>query len=458
MTVASAADRAFRDALTAIQDRNYDRARPLLEKAAKESPDNASIWFWLAMASGSASAAMPYLRRALEIDPTHEEAGEALGRLLTVQSSALAQRNRSAAYALAVEAARVAPHLDVAWIALSTLSTSAHEVLDALRHASQLRPDDDGLRNQLKEALLREAVACAKNREKADARTLCLEATTIDPDDARAWTALVRLAETHGDAIEPLRHLLRLTPDRPGIREGLAKAIKADARAITTAGRKREAEARWREAIEIDDHDAEAWVALASVAADEVTVRRAMETAARLDPANPTVVAWIARRQTPAPKPAATAAAATTAAAAARPATPKSAKGHAHGTVMVVDDSATIRKILAITLEGAGYTVVAEPDGEHALARLADVVPDVILLDITMPKLDGYEVCKEIKKNERTANVPVVMLSGKDGFFDKVKGRVAGASEYITKPFQAPAVLAVIASHCGGGAGEVLHG
>jgi twitching motility two-component system response regulator PilG len=83
-------------------------------------------------------------------------------------------------------------------------------------------------------------------------------------------------------------------------------------------------------------------------------------------------------------------------------------------------------------------------------------VPDLILLDITMPKLDGYEVCKRIRKDPRTARVPVVMLSGKDGFFDKVKGRMAGATEYLTKPFQAPAVLAVIARHCA--AQEAVHG
>jgi twitching motility two-component system response regulator PilG len=125
---------------------------------------------------------------------------------------------------------------------------------------------------------------------------------------------------------------------------------------------------------------------------------------------------------------------------------------------MVVDDSATIRKILSLTLEGAGYAVVAEPDGGRAVDRLTQLVPDLILLDITMPNLDGYEVCKRIKKDPRTAQVPVVMLSGKDGFFDKVKGRMVGASEYLTKPFQAPAVLAVIARHCGGAVKEAARG
>jgi twitching motility two-component system response regulator PilG len=79
---------------------------------------------------------------------------------------------------------------------------------------------------------------------------------------------------------------------------------------------------------------------------------------------------------------------------------------------------------------------------------LLHVVPDLILLDIAMPKLDGYEVCRRIKGDPRTAHVPVVMLSGKDAFFDKVKGRMAGASDYLTKPFETPAVLAVVVNHC----------
>jgi twitching motility two-component system response regulator PilG len=124
---------------------------------------------------------------------------------------------------------------------------------------------------------------------------------------------------------------------------------------------------------------------------------------------------------------------------------------------MVVDDSPTIRKILGLTLERAGYAVVAEPDGECAVARLAELVPDLILLDIAMPKLDGYEVCRRIKADPRTARVPVVMLSGKGGFFDKVKGRMVGATEYLTKPFETPAVLAVIDNHCGR-KGTVAHG
>ena len=132
-------------------------------------------------------------------------------------------------------------------------------------------------------------------------------------------------------------------------------------------------------------------------------------------------------------------------------ATPAAAGANgAPATVLVVDDSPTIRKILGLTLEKEGYHVIAEANGESALRRLEQIVPRVILLDIAMPDLDGYEVCKRIKQDPRTSAVPVIMLSGKGAFFDKVKGHMAGANEYLTKPFETPAVLAVVTSHCQG--------
>ncbi len=103
--------------------------------------------------------------------------------------------------------------------------------------------------------------------------------------------------------------------------------------------------------------------------------------------------------------------------------------------VVAVDDSQTVRKIVSITLERLGYRAMTAKEGAEALTMVSEAKPDLILLDITMPGMDGYQVCKAIKQNPLTKKIPVVMLSGKDGFFDKVKGRLAGATDYITKPF-----------------------
>ncbi len=104
-------------------------------------------------------------------------------------------------------------------------------------------------------------------------------------------------------------------------------------------------------------------------------------------------------------------------------------------TILVVDDSATVRKLIAGKLEKCGHTVFCSPDGVDAMAALEDVAPDLILLDINMPRMDGYQTCKAIRSKDETKNIPIVMISGKDGFFDKVRGRMAGTTGYITKPF-----------------------
>lgn len=104
-------------------------------------------------------------------------------------------------------------------------------------------------------------------------------------------------------------------------------------------------------------------------------------------------------------------------------------------TILVVDDSATVRKLISAKLEKSGHKVICAEDGVEALARIDERMPDLVLLDITMPRMDGYEVCKNIRSNPAAQSIPVVMISGKDGFFDKVRGKMAGTTGYITKPF-----------------------
>jgi twitching motility two-component system response regulator PilG len=103
--------------------------------------------------------------------------------------------------------------------------------------------------------------------------------------------------------------------------------------------------------------------------------------------------------------------------------------------ILVVDDSPTVRKLISGKLEKCGHEAICAVDGMDALEKINEVIPDLILLDIAMPRMDGYQVCKLIRGNDATKDVPVVMISGKDGFFDKVRGRMAGTSNYITKPF-----------------------
>ena len=125
-----------------------------------------------------------------------------------------------------------------------------------------------------------------------------------------------------------------------------------------------------------------------------------------------------------------------------RPAAPAEVK--AKRTVLVVDDSPTVRKLVAMTLEKRGFTVVAAFDGVAAIKEIATHNPDLILMDVTMPRLDGYQLCKLVKKHEATRHIPVIMLSGKDGMFDRLRGRLVGCSGYISKPFVPEALVETV--------------
>ncbi|MCH6575801.1 MAG: response regulator [Bacteroidetes bacterium] len=113
-------------------------------------------------------------------------------------------------------------------------------------------------------------------------------------------------------------------------------------------------------------------------------------------------------------------------------------------TVLVVDDSPTVQKIVSVTLSRHGYNVEVTSNAMQALAKLNDFIPDIIFLDINLPHMDGYQLCKIIKGNDLTKEVPVVMLSGKDGFFDKMRGKMVGATDFITKPFEPSTLVSAI--------------
>ena len=121
--------------------------------------------------------------------------------------------------------------------------------------------------------------------------------------------------------------------------------------------------------------------------------------------------------------------------------------GQAGLKVLVIDDSNTIRRSAEIFLKQGGYEVLLAEDGFDALAKVSDHDPDVIFCDILMPRLDGYQTCAIIKRNQRFAAVPVIMLSSKDGLFDKARGRMVGSDDYLTKPFTKDQLLQAVQQH-----------
>ena len=114
---------------------------------------------------------------------------------------------------------------------------------------------------------------------------------------------------------------------------------------------------------------------------------------------------------------------------------------------MVIDDSKTIRRTAETLLAREGCTVITAVDGFEALAKIADHHPDIIFVDIMMPGLDGYQACALIKGNPRFKHTPVIMLSSKDGLFDRARGRIVGSDHYLTKPFTRDELLGAVRKH-----------
>jgi twitching motility two-component system response regulator PilG len=112
--------------------------------------------------------------------------------------------------------------------------------------------------------------------------------------------------------------------------------------------------------------------------------------------------------------------------------------------VLVIDDSNTIRRSAELFLRQAGYEVILAEDGFDALAKISDHQPQVIFVDIMMPRLDGYQTCALIKQNPQLKSTPVIMLSSKDGVFDRARGRLAGSDRYLTKPFTQEALIEAV--------------
>ncbi|MDK1023775.1 MAG: twitching motility response regulator PilG [Gammaproteobacteria bacterium] len=115
--------------------------------------------------------------------------------------------------------------------------------------------------------------------------------------------------------------------------------------------------------------------------------------------------------------------------------------------VMVIDDSKTIRRTAESLLKKVGCEVITAIDGFDALAKIADTHPSIIFVDIMMPRLDGYQTCALIKNNSALKKTPVIMLSSKDGLFDRAKGRIVGSDQYLTKPFSKDELLSAIRNH-----------
>jgi CheY-like chemotaxis protein len=469
-------------------------ARELAAEATRLAPGAQAVWLALAALTDDQKERLDALRQALKIAPDDAALRTKLRQALLARG-VMPATDRAEARACFREAAQLNADDARVWQALAKLADTPVESVEALRQLLRVAPDTPNAPAALRNALAADARALAEERRTEEAYKRWREAIELTGGDVETWLGVANTTTSQEEATRAIEAAYKLNPSNS---DAIAAMRRLQASKIdpTKVAAPVDAFARFGEG-----EDATGLNGLASLDADttveldatldafaslpeapsaperagsieaeaprlqprswtelEVETPRVPAAAAPVPeaPATPAAPAATPTPSAAAPAESAIEAAPTPVATDAPPA--PASNGTSRKTVMIVDDSPTIRKILGLTLERAGYKVVAEPDGESAIERLVQVVPDLILLDIAMPKLDGYEVCKRIKQDPRTKHVPVVMLSGKGALFDKVKGHMAGATEYLTKPFETPTVLAVVTNYCEQRAAEVVNG
>jgi CheY-like chemotaxis protein len=483
-------------------------ALDLAAEATRLAPNSQSVWLSIAALTDDQKERIEALRKAVAITPDDAQLRTRLRQALLARG-VMPSIDRAEARACFKEAAAINPNDPRVWQALAKLADTPAEAVDALRELVRVAPDQPHGHFALRNALAADARALAESGRTDDARARWQEIISTTNNDVEAWLGVAATTSDENEATEAIETAHRLNPTHEQVIEAKARlersridpaTVEAPVDAFARFDAPADVAAPADDPFAQLDSTLDAFAQLsdpvgtpapaptpafateapaAAAPGPIVDLESALEEAAvvetvsidSIDQPEQTVSldfdtvmqspeAPASSHQSPdlsleppaaSPQPPAPSRQSEDVAAAI-PAAVESVSAPAYSssrkTVMIVDDSPTIRKILGLTLERAGYKVIAEPDGESAIERLLQVVPDLILLDIAMPKIDGYEVCKRLKQDPRTKAVPVVMLSGKGALFDKVKGHMAGASEYLTKPFETPAVLAVVATYC----------
>ncbi len=467
----------LRDGIAAARAGDKATTRRLLREVTDREPHNEVAWLWLAGVAESPRDGLDCLRQVLDINPTNDRAREGLKAALLQAGVAAAKAGRKdEARQFLHELTREDPRHELAWMWLGGIAASPCDSVPCLRRVLEINPANDRAREGLKAALLQSGVAAAKAGRKDEARQFLDELIREDPAHETAWLWLSSVADGPEKALACAHRVLEINPKSERAREEI-KRLHAELAAAKPA---------WvcplcftgAEAPEticpacgavttLGDLDA----LFASPAADPTTMHRAIEyyedalvheptfdshhalglAYANLkdwESASECFQAALKMRAADRAVRARVNAFLTRLASEGGADDDDGEKAPARRRILIVDDSPTVRKVVSLTMEKHGFEVLAAADGYEAADCLSRTVPDLILLDITMPGMDGYQVCKLIKEHPDTSVVPVVMLSGKDGFFDKIRGKLAGSTAYVTKPFNPDELLNVVEKHC----------
>ncbi len=428
-------------------------ARRLLEQVTTSHPENELAWLWLASVCLEPMETIRCWRRVLKLNPTQEHAITGLRRLLLQEGIAAAKSGRKEeARELLIELSQIDNNSEVALLWLATVAKDAEEAQHYTERVLELNPNNERARGWLEKL--------QGNNQQAAAASASAEAMhTHHP--TRNSTQPIRVISSSGWSCplcgaETIKTVSRCPKCRAVV--SLTNVDELLNNTELNVPLIREAVRRLEDQADLAKENID-YFTLYNLGIGCLNLNRLEEGAKYLRAASniklkderlKTQVESLLHRVHQAVNGASAALNGTdemstgTAAAAAETVT-ETVGAH---TILVVDDSPTIRKLVSMTLEKYGHRVLTAGNGLDAVNKLKEVVPDLILSDITMPHMDGYQLCKAIRGNAVTKKVPVIMLSGKDGIFDKLRGRMVGATAYITKPFDAESLLQLIDMHC----------
>lgn len=396
----------WQTAVTAAKTGDKHTARNLFLQVSEKRPQNEKVFHWLAYVSDSLPDKAAYLRKVLDINPSNQSAQKALEKVLFRQGvTASRLDNKIVAHQIFLEITQRNPGNQKAWLWLASVAETDDKRLEYLDRLLEIDP-----KNEQALAWRAKAMGVDGHRPPSWHCPICEHREDIQPIQCGQCGAM--LSFDNLDGIIHNRQVDEAVMSRQidALQSKVAESHAVDDRihlgmALLNLKRYREGYEALVDACDAapDNQALQGLVAELQVKLEQLEMERA------------------AREST-----------------------------NRMGRVLVIDDSSTVRKLVSITLERQGYEVITADSGIQALSRTNEITPDLIFLDIKMPNLDGYQICKILKENEATKNIPVVMLSGQDGFFDKVRGRMVGAADYITKPFEAATLLNAIQKYCQG--------
>lgn len=384
----------LRDAIASARSGDPGKARSLLLQASLLEPGNEKIWLWLAQLSPASTDRRHHLQKALRCNPGNRQAREGLEAILFEEGRALARSGAAeAARAQFEELVALNPRHESGWLWLASVAENRAAQRRSLNRVLALNPDHRQAR-----ALLQRPEFQKEARTAAWRCPICSFHEPVVPDVCPGCGLMLSL-------VVPERILNHSRLNRELVEAGVRRHRERLAAA--------------------PDYELHLSLGIALLNLRQVPEGlEQLRAASRLRPGDEILrsqieilALWWARIEE---------------------------ERRSKAAVLLIDDSPTVHKMVRSFLEPQGLQVVFAQDGIEGLSRLKELRPALILLDITMPGLDGYQVCKVIKANPATAEIPVVMLTGRDGLIDKVRARMAGSTVFVTKPFTRESLEGVV--------------